>query len=149
VSVRFQERSRWRPTGRRNLFVVKDRGKGTYEATRRKGFRGVREADKLDRASTNKKEGKMKSEKARMVVLLVVGLSLVAGSAFAAYPEKPITWVVTWPAGGRTDTVSRIFAPALEKILGQPVVVMNKPGAGGVIGARKSPWRNRMDIRSA
>jgi len=72
-----------------------------------------------------------------MVILLALSVSFVSQVAVAAYPERVITWVVTWPAGGRTDTVSRIFAPALEKILGQPVVVVNKPGAGGVVGAKE------------
>ena len=79
----------------------------------------------------------MQRKKLLLVFLLAISLSLTVEGALAAYPERPITWVVTWPAGGRTDTVSRIFAPALEKILGQPVVVVNKPGAGGVVGAKE------------
>lgn len=71
------------------------------------------------------------------IILIAVLLNISAQSVMAAYPEKPITLVVTWPAGGRTDTVARIFAPALEKVLGQPVVVINKPGAGGVVGSKE------------
>jgi len=70
-------------------------------------------------------------------ILFAIFMGFMMESVQAAYPERPITWVVTWPAGGRTDTVSRIFAPALEKILGQPVVIVNKPGAGGVVGAKE------------
>jgi len=79
----------------------------------------------------------MKRKRFLTVILLALSVSFVSQAAVAAYPERAITWVVTWPAGGRTDTVSRIFAPALEKILGQPVVVVNKPGAGGVVGAKE------------
>jgi len=79
----------------------------------------------------------MKRKIFTLVISLAISFSLLVPCTLAAYPERPITWVVTWPAGGRTDTVSRIFAPALEKILGQPVVVVNKPGAGGVVGAKE------------
>jgi tripartite-type tricarboxylate transporter receptor subunit TctC len=79
----------------------------------------------------------MKEKRFVPIILLILMLGLPWQSVQAAYPERAISWVVTWPAGGRTDTVSRIFAPALEKILGQPVVVVNKPGAGGVVGAKE------------
>lgn len=72
-----------------------------------------------------------------VIILLAISINLIPQGVLAAYPEKPIIWVVPWPAGGRTDIVSRIFAPELEKILGQPVVVVNKPGAGGVVGAKE------------
>src|SRR5690606_32725224 len=53
----------------------------------------------------------------------------------AAYPEKPITLVVPFPAGSGTDSVGRIFAEELSKELGQPIVVENKPGANATIAA--------------
>jgi tripartite-type tricarboxylate transporter receptor subunit TctC len=54
---------------------------------------------------------------------------------FAAdYPTKPIELVIPWPAGGRTDTGTRLLAPFLEKAMGVPVVVINKVGGGGLIG---------------
>lgn len=54
--------------------------------------------------------------------------------AHAAYPEKPITVVVSYPPGGTVDLVARLLGPELEKILGQTVIIENKGGAGGMIG---------------
>jgi tripartite-type tricarboxylate transporter receptor subunit TctC len=58
-----------------------------------------------------------------------------AGPAQAAYPDKPISLVVPFPAGSGTDAVGRIFAAELGNILGQQVVVENKPGANATIAA--------------
>ena len=60
----------------------------------------------------------------------------MSGSALAqAFPAKPITIVVAYPAGGDTDALARLFAEKLATRLGQPVVVDNRPGASGVIGS--------------
>jgi len=70
--------------------------------------------------------------------LLVLG-GLVGSLAFAQaignYPSKPITLVVTYPPGGGADAMARLLAPKMSEALGQNVVVDNKPGAGGQIGA--------------
>ena len=63
-----------------------------------------------------------------------VVLFFVAAIAFAQYPERPITWVVPYPAGGGTDFMSRIVAEQMTKSLGQPIVVDNRAGAAGSIG---------------
>src|SRR5467141_810789 len=63
-------------------------------------------------------------------VLLAAPL-LVAAQAF---PSKPIVLICPWPAGGTTDAHLRKFAEIAQKYLGQPVVVDNKPGGGGMIG---------------
>ena len=71
----------------------------------------------------------------RLAVVAVLGLGLVAGAAAAqTFPVKPIRIIVTFPPGGQTDVVARAMQPYLEKHLGQPVIIDNRPGAGGTIG---------------
>lgn len=60
--------------------------------------------------------------------------SVAATAALADYPEKPITVIVPYGAGGDSDLTTRVWADAVEKILGSPVVVINKAGGGGVVG---------------
>jgi len=61
--------------------------------------------------------------------------SLLPFTALAQdYPNKPITLICPWPAGGSTDTHLRKFAQIASKHLGQPIIVENKPGAGGMLG---------------
>lgn len=69
--------------------------------------------------------------------LTALALSGITPSAIAqaAYPNKPITMVVTYPPGGGADAMARLIAPKMGEALGQPVVIDNKPGAGGQIGA--------------
>ncbi len=70
--------------------------------------------------------------------LLTLAAALVASSAFAAYPEKPITIVVPFAAGGPTDKVARDLAVVLAKGLNnQTVIIENVGGAGGTLGAGK------------
>ena len=72
----------------------------------------------------------------RLVALSIAGLLAMApGAAWAqAYPAKPVTMVVPWPAGGSTDIVMRAISEAAAKHLGQPIVIDNKPGASGTLG---------------
>lgn len=74
--------------------------------------------------------------KGRVVFSLVAVLILALGvSAYPqAYPTKPVTLMVAYPAGGETDIGARILAAIAEKDLGQPIVVVNKGGAGGQVG---------------
>ena len=59
---------------------------------------------------------------------------MVTGSAFAAYPERPITMIVPFGAGGSNDLPARVLAGLMEKNLGQPIVIQNVVGAGGTQG---------------
>lgn len=75
---------------------------------------------------------------------LVSGLALALASAgvLAAFPEKPVRLVIGFPAGGPLDQHARLLVDKLQAILGQPIIVDYKPGAGGSVGAEtvaKSP----------
>lgn len=72
--------------------------------------------------------------KSLVAITAAMAMSLTAGSALAEYPEKPINVIVPYGAGGDSDLTTRVWADAMEKELGVPVVVINKAGGGGVIG---------------
>ncbi|MFV0334558.1 MAG: Bug family tripartite tricarboxylate transporter substrate binding protein [Tropicimonas sp.] len=68
-------------------------------------------------------------------LLASAALALTAGSALAAdYPDRPVTILVPWGAGGGTDTIIRIFAIGFEEAMGQPINVVNRDGGSGVVG---------------
>ncbi len=73
-----------------------------------------------------------------LFILPLLCLSVIATEAAYAqtkYPNKPITLVVTYPPGGGADAMARLIAPKMGEALGQPVIIDNKPGASGQIGA--------------
>ena len=60
--------------------------------------------------------------------------AFACGTAQAAWPERPVTLIVPWGAGGGTDATARIIGSLLEKELGQPITVVNRTGGSGVVG---------------
>lgn len=68
-------------------------------------------------------------------IMAAMVLCFIADGTWAGdYPDRSITFVVPWAAGGGTDTVARILAPEVEKALGQKLVVVNKTGGNGAVG---------------
>src|SRR5437588_9243573 len=75
----------------------------------------------------------------------IAAIAISAATTFAAapalhaqtFPSEPITLIVAWPAGGGSDISMRLLADTLSKQIKVPVVVLNKPGAGGAIGHRE------------
>ena len=69
-----------------------------------------------------------------VAVAIAAAIGPASPSFAQSFPDRPIRFFVPFPAGGSTDAVARAMQPALEKILGQPVVVENRAGAGGMLG---------------
>ncbi len=71
---------------------------------------------------------------AGLAVAALTALAALSGVAQAAWPERPITLIVPWGAGGGTDATGRMIGSLLEKELGQPINVVNRTGGSGVVG---------------
>lgn len=78
----------------------------------------------------------MKKKPLRMIGTIVTLLLLMSAAVVSAadYPTKPVTLIVSMAPGGSRDVLARVFASVAEKHLGQPMVILNKPGATGMIG---------------
>lgn len=73
----------------------------------------------------------------RVFTSFLLGLLMAfgfAGGAYAEYPERPISMIIAYSAGGSTDVGARTLVPYIEKYLGTTITVLNRPGAGGEIG---------------
>ena len=76
------------------------------------------------------------STRRHAIQALAVAATIASGAAMAqAWPSKPISLVVPFPAGGTTDVLARALAEKLQQSVGQPVIVESKPGAGATLGA--------------
>jgi tripartite-type tricarboxylate transporter receptor subunit TctC len=69
-----------------------------------------------------------------MAVIVLASAALAGDPAAADYPERPITVIVPWSAGGGTDATGRMIAKIMQDELGVPVNVVNRTGGGGVVG---------------
>jgi len=78
-------------------------------------------------------ENRMRKGLLILAAALFLGILPLAVTA-AEFPSKPVTLIIPYPAGGSTDVTMRVLAETTSKYLGQPVIVENKPGAGGTIG---------------
>jgi tripartite-type tricarboxylate transporter receptor subunit TctC len=68
------------------------------------------------------------------IVSLFVSFLLSTSVLAQTYPSKPIRYIVPFPPGGSSDLIARAIAPKMSERLGQPIVVENRPGAGGMLG---------------
>jgi len=66
-------------------------------------------------------------------VLAGLGISAASTAAYCAFPDRPIRFILSHPPGGSADVIARLMQPKLEKLLGQPLIIENRAGAGGII----------------
>ena len=90
----------------------------------------------------------------KSIVLAVTTVMLASGLASSStyaqeWPQKPIRIIVSFGPGGGADIIGRILADSMQAQLGKPVVVENKPGAGGIIATKRSQMRTPMATRWA
>ncbi|HEV3162265.1 MAG TPA: tripartite tricarboxylate transporter substrate-binding protein [Xanthobacteraceae bacterium] len=81
----------------------------------------------------------------RLIAAALFALSTVPGQAAEQFPARQITLVVPLTPGTTIDILARLYADKLGKLLGQQIVVMNRPGAGGIVGAESistATWRD-------
>lgn len=71
-----------------------------------------------------------------LATLLIASIATMGTAWAAPWPERPIRFIVPFPAGGGVDTVTRVYAAALTKLIGQEIIIDNRPGASGAIGAQ-------------
>src|SRR5712691_8562907 len=102
-----------------------------------------KESERMPARSTLGRTGKVREGGLLVAALASLTLLLVPAGARAAYPERAITLIVPFPAGGPTDIIARIVSGAFQKALGQSVIVENRGGGGGnpgmAIAARAAP----------
>jgi tripartite-type tricarboxylate transporter receptor subunit TctC len=91
-----------------------------------------------DMLADNDTQGRSIMARLAYLFLALVWLGIVPVSAQEAFPSRPITIIVPFPPGGIADLTARPLASAMEKVLKQPVIVANKPGAAGTVGTQQA-----------
>jgi hypothetical protein len=81
------------------------------------------------------KSGLFQSSRMRLIPAVMLAMAVVPVAAQDAYPTRPVHMIVSSSAGGGTDATARIIAPKLTELLGQQIVIENRPGASSQIGA--------------
>jgi len=85
---------------------------------------------------TQNSDGNREEGLRKILAVVAVGAALwFAGAQAQEFPNRPIRMVIAFPAGGPTDFVGRVIADKMKAVLGQPVIIENKPGANGTLGA--------------
>ncbi len=79
----------------------------------------------------------MSLSRRHLIAGLAAGMAAPRIARAQAFPSRPIKYICPWPAGGSTDAVIRALAESAGKVLGQQVIVENKPGAAGMLGANE------------
>ena len=91
----------------------------------------------MERTQMNQRQGNKRKNLLWLTAFLglIIGMQAIPGfvSAQEKYPTKPINFIIGYPAGGTTDVCARPLVAAASKILGQPVIVVNKPGGASVV----------------
>ncbi|MEW5422191.1 Bug family tripartite tricarboxylate transporter substrate binding protein [Amorphus sp. 3PC139-8] len=72
---------------------------------------------------------------AAAAALCTLSLAFIGSAQAQSYPERPVTMIVPWAPGGAADIIARLVAEPMGDTLGQPVVIENRPGAGGTVGS--------------
>src|SRR5438105_12461890 len=78
----------------------------------------------------------------KRLLMLAAFFAFASGAAFAAYPERPVTLIVPFAAGGPTDVIARIVGDHMSRTLGQQVIVENVVGAGGTTASTRAMRAN-------
>src|SRR2546429_1310225 len=116
------------PSSRRSIAPTCDR--------RVAGGSVARQTGSQDKSEQEFRETPMQMKKTAAMAL---AFAMVSSASFAQnYPNRPITLLVPFAAGGATDTVARVTAQSMAKLLGQPIVIENATGAGGTIAATRA-----------
>src|SRR5437763_3722359 len=76
----------------------------------------------------------LEASRVNLIIATLLGIALGTSAYAEAYPSRPVRLIVPFAAGGLNDVVARLIAPYLERSLGQPVIIDNRPAASGIVG---------------